>query len=355
MTRQSPLNTIAVSLLALAACERAPTDLTAPEPPTKTLDAPGLGPLAATAGWTSDAPMPTARQYLKTATVNGVIYAIGGYGYVPATGLFQIRRKVEAYDVASNTWTVKTALPAPLIPNGATNIGGKIYVAGGQGSKALYIYNPTANGWTRKADMPFMVAAFAGQQGAINGKLYVYAGMTINPDRSPGPQRFFRYDPATNIWTTLRTPSYARSGGASGVMNGRFYLIGGTLPTSRNGVGTAWDVHIYDPATGWTKRVPERSFGLASGDLAYATLGGKLYIVGTHYTDSCTYGVGGIYDPASNTLSGFSSRAPLRAYAGGAAAKGQFFVIGGTNYEPIVYDICGGDGRLTGDVRAYTP
>jgi N-acetylneuraminic acid mutarotase len=339
MTRQS-LNTIAVSLLALAGCERAPTDPTVP-----------LGALAATAGWTSDAPMPTARRHLKAATVNGVIYAIGGYGYVPATGLFQVRRKVEAYDVASNTWTTKTALPAPLNPTGATNIGGKIYVAGG---RALYLYDPATDGWTRKADMPSTVA-LDGQQGAINGKLYVYAGVTINPDGSPGPQRFFRYNPATDTWATLRTPSYARSGGASGVMNGRFYLIGGTLPTSRNGVGTAWDVHIYDPATGWTKRVPERSFGLGSGDLAYATLGGKLYIVGTHYTDSCTYGIGGIYDPASNTLSGFSSRAPLRAYAAGAAAKGQFFVIAGTDYEPIVYDVCGSDGSLTGDVRAYTP
>ena len=356
----SPLNTaIAVSLVALAACERAPTDPAAPEPQAKTLDAPSLSPLAASATWTLDAPMPTARRSLKAATVNGVIYAIGGYAYVPATGLFQIRPKVEAYHTASNTWTLRKALPEPLNPNGATNINGKIYVAGGQSiggfSKALYVYDPTTNVWTRKADMPFTVAYSAGQQGTISGKLYVYAGVTINPDGSAGPQRFFRYNPATNTWATLGTPSYARTGGTSGVINGRFYLIGGLLPAGRFGAGKAYDVHIYDPATGWTKK-PLGQYGLDSRDLASAPQGGKLYLVGTNYSDDCIYDVSAIYDPASNTLLGFYSRAPLRGYAAGAAARGQFFVIGGANYEPPSTYGCGtGNGSLTGEVRAYTP
>jgi N-acetylneuraminic acid mutarotase len=348
MIRHSPLNTtIVVSLLVLAACERAPTDLTAPEPQAKTLDAPSLSPLAASATWTLDAPMPTARRSLKAATVNGIIYAIGGFS-----------TKVEAYDVASNTWTLKKALPEPLAPNGATNINGKIYVAGGQSterySKALYVYNPTTNGWTRKADMPFTVASLAGQQGAINGKLYVYAGVTINPDGSVGPHRFSRYNPATNTWATLGRPSYARRGGASGVINGRFYLVGGTVPTSRNGWGKAYDVHIYDPATGWSKK-PLGQYGQDSWGLASAPQGGKLYIVGTNYSDYCYYDVSGVYDPASNTMLRFSSRAPLRWGAAGAAAKGQFFVIGGSDYEPDNGGCGDGNGSLTGEVRAYTP
>ena len=129
------------------------------------------------------------------------------------------------------------------------------------------------------------------------------------------------------------------------------HWIGGRLVAGTSGrVGP-----VYDPATGWTKRVPERSFGLDSWDLAYATLGGKLYIVGTNYSDYCYYDVSGVYDPASNTMLRFSSPAPLRSGAAGAAAKGQFFVIGGSDYEPDNGGCGDGNGSLTGEVRAYTP
>jgi N-acetylneuraminic acid mutarotase len=347
---RAPLRAGVVLATLVTACG---PDLTSPDP------APPAVSLLETSGtWTTKAPMPTPRSHLKAATVNGVIYAIGGFGYAPAAGGYLIRSKVEAYDVASNSWTVKKALPEPLEPNGATNINGKIYVAGGLSnerySKALYVYDPGTNVWTRKADMPFTVAGYsAGHQETINGKLYVYAGVTVNADGSEGPHRFFRYNPATNTWTTLSRPSYARRGGASGVVNGRLYLVGGTLPTSPSGQGYAYDVHVYDPATGWTK-VPLGVTGI-SRRLAYATLGGKIYLVGSSYYDGCEYRSAGIYNPATNTLGSFASLfASSRANAAGAAAKGQFFVIGGENYEPDASG-CGLGGEVTGNVKAYTP
>jgi N-acetylneuraminic acid mutarotase len=311
---------------------------------------------ASTATWTSEAPLPTPRSRAKAATVNGIIYVIGGYGYAPLAGTYLIRPKVEGYDVASRTWTQRRGLPEPLEPNGATSINGKIYVAGGVGneriSKALYVYDPATNVWTRKADLPAPIAADAGHQGTINGKLYVYAGVTVNSDGTIGPQRFLRYNPTTNTWARLGTPSYARKGGAAGVINGRFYLIGGTLTIT--GGGRAYDVHVYDPATGWTKK-PLGHYGLDSRGLAYAPLGGKLYIVGTNYGSECTYDVSAIYDAASNTLSSFSSPGPWRYGAAGAAAKGRFFVTSGYDFESGPYFCSERYNGLTGDVRSYTP
>ena len=339
----------AAALVFSACTEQDPTE---PSTITATPASPGISLLETSGAWATKAPMPTPRSRLKAASVNGVIYAIGGFAQT-STGNF-VRPKVEAYDVATNTWTVKRPLPEPLMPNGATNINGKIYVAGGVSndgriSKALYVYDPMTNGWTRKADMPFRVAGEAGHQGAINGKLYVYAGITINTDGSRGPHRFFRYNPATNGWVTLQPPSYARYGGASGVMNGRLYLLGGTLPTSRNGTGFAFDVHIYDPAAGWTKK-PVGHYGFNQG-MAYATLGGKLYVVGVNWSDGCFYRSSGVYDPATNTVSPIGEASSLLDRAAGGAAKGQFFVIGGTKSDP---DSCE-DLDLTGDVEAYTP
>jgi len=71
-------------------------------------EAPGLaGPQAdvTAAGvpntWETRAPMPTARRGLVAATVNGIVYAIGGQAV--SSSAFQT---VEAYDPASDSWSV---------------------------------------------------------------------------------------------------------------------------------------------------------------------------------------------------------------------------------------------------------
>jgi N-acetylneuraminic acid mutarotase len=311
-------------------------------------------PAATAASWSLKAPLPKQRSNFKAATVNGVIYAIGGY--VSAETGLQVRARVDAYDAASNTWTQKRSLPEALIPTGATSINGRIYVAGGwtndRRSRRLYVYDPARDTWTRKADLPFTIDNSAGHQGAIDGKLYVYAGVTVKADGSTGPHRFFRYDPVTNTWTTLTRPSYARRGGASGVIDGKLYLVGGTLPTSPNGAGQASDVHIYDPAAGWTRR-PIGIHDL-DGGLAYAPLGGKLYIVGTRSSGECVRDVSAVYDPVANALSPLSS-APRRSRAAGVAARGQFFVMGGSEPVPDDSGCLVGTGRITAQVWAYTP
>jgi hypothetical protein len=73
--------------------------------------------------WAYRAEMPTARKGLVASAVNGRVYAIGGEG-----GL----SKVEAYDPATNSWTIKAGLlDARRYASGAAVINGKIYVPGG--------------------------------------------------------------------------------------------------------------------------------------------------------------------------------------------------------------------------------
>lgn len=338
----------------ILACDR---DATAPANSPPDASSAAIAEAASAGTWTVHTPLQKGRSDQKAAALNGVIYVIGGKVYE------EIRAGVEAYDVASRTWAVRRALPKAMIPNGATVINGRIYVAGGQTgevgqiderySRALYVYDPGRNVWARKADMPSAALPRAVHQGAIDGKLYVYAGMTFNPDGSIGPHRFFRYNPVSNAWVSLSRPSYARSGGASGVIKGKFYLVGGTLPTSRSGAGHAYDVHIYDPAHGWSKK-PLGLFGLDNFGFAYAPLGGKLYIVGTNASGDCMEDVSTIYDPASNEMSAFASPAPLRWHTAGVAVQGQFFVIGGHEVVPDLYD-CGIIKGRTRAVLAYTP
>jgi N-acetylneuraminic acid mutarotase len=308
---------------------------------------------AAANTWTTRAPMRTPRAELKATAVNGIIYAIGGKDVARA-----LRRTVEAYDPATNTWTLKAALPEAMEPTGATTLNNRVYVAGGRTSggisQALYFYNPATNSWTRKADMPYKGTIYGGHQGAISGRLYVYLGMTTNPDGTAGPQRFLRYDPATNTWASLKVPSFARAGGASMVYSGKFYIMGGKLPSGSGVTGQAYDVHVYDPASnGWTKLPLITGEYYSTPEHAYATSRGKLYLTGSDYADGWN-GVNTVYDPATNTRTDIAPPFYARFDAAGAGVNGQFYAIGGYTCEQPTGYPCDPE-TLSGAVEAYTP
>jgi N-acetylneuraminic acid mutarotase len=348
LSRLSPA--LALSILSLVSCapDENPTGPAGAEETT----VPSFATAAANS-WTARAPMRTPRAGLKATAVNGIIYAIGGN-----VGINRLRRTVEAYDPSTNSWTLKAALQEALEPTGATTLNNRIYLAGGRGSggisKALYVYDPATNRWTRKADMPYKGTRFGGHQGAISGLLYVYLGMTTNPDGTAGPQRFLRYDPATNTWASLKVPSFARAGGASMVYSGKFYIMGGKLPKGGGVTGQAYDVHVYDPASnGWTKLPLITGEYYSTPEHAYATSRSKLYLTGSDYADGWN-GVNTVYDPATNTKADIAEPHHARADAAGAGVNGQFYAIGGyTCEQPTGYPCEPRD--LSGAVEAYTP
>jgi N-acetylneuraminic acid mutarotase len=222
---------------------------------------------------------------LSSATVadaagESVLYAIGGSGETRAC-----LGRVRAYNAATDTWRRRADLPLALCGlNGAGVIQGKIYVSGGVTSSgrreptaALFVYDPTTNAWTRKRDMP--EAGSGGITGVIQGKLYV---VTVN---RAGVAKFFRYSPATDTWSRLPRTDYWWLGGGGGVIGGKLYLI-------------AQAVKVYDPAMNrWTTEAP------LPGDIhgSSVVLRGKLYVIGADTrTGSEVPGIFA-YDPAINS------------------------------------------------------
>lgn|SRR5437667_9891332 len=59
--------------------------------------------------WTTKAPLATPRHHLAVGVVNGVLYAVGGYGgyYGPPLNV------VEAYNPVANAWATKAPMPTP--------------------------------------------------------------------------------------------------------------------------------------------------------------------------------------------------------------------------------------------------
>jgi Kelch motif len=284
--------------------------------------------------WITRANMPTNRTNLAAVTLKNsagqsIVYAIGGEyrGYPKAT--------VTAYNVATNTWTFRRPLPWPLAEtNGAGVINGKIYISGGYSdfdrafpSIALFMYDPATNTWTRKQDMPIFhtggsssVVGASGVTGVINGKLYVVTacfeayepwgyietGWCTEDRRSP---QFLRYSPASDSWTILPAPFtgtdfWTESPYAGGVINGKFYVMGGGK------------FKVYDPATNqWTAKTGLR---VARPGAATAVLGGKLFLMGGTRSDLGTVAITLAYDPATNA---WTTRAPMPSARAGIAGS----------------------------------
>jgi N-acetylneuraminic acid mutarotase len=315
MTRFPPLYLrLTVGLLGLAAC----SETTGPTPETASGPAPAATSLAlASNTWTTKRPLLEARSYVKAAAINNVIYVVGGRapdGFATST--------LQAYNVTTNTWSTRKPLPSPRAwMNGASVIKGRLYATGGYLNNTLFVYIPGTNTWVRQANMP--AGGGNGAQGVIAGLLYVYTPYGVHG-------HFWRYDPATDKWTTLPTPPHLHDFPAAGVMGGKFYLAGGA-----DQYVNISDLDVYDPGTNtWTTKAPMpwRGSGMAS-----AVIAGKFFVAG---------GVNAaVYDPGTNR---WTARAPMptaRTYAAGAAAGGRLFVIGGASHT--AYE--------TRKVEVYTP
>lgn len=306
--------------------------------------------------WVTRRDMPFERYQLTAAVVpnaagQSIVYAIGG-----RTGGYGSLSRVQAYNVATNTWSWKAEFPRALYAlNGAGVINGKIYVSGGLGtnwsangiiSSQLYVYDPATNSWTRKRDMPSGGAD--GVTGVIRNKLYVvttcyepggesdyYFADCAEADwtgSKPPISYFFRYNPATDRWVTLPRPGGMYHMGA--VLYDKLYVTDGKT------------VEIYDPLTNlWTVRT---SGGQVRLDAAAVAQAARLYLFGGR---QFTPGVGWlpvrsarVYNPATDT---WTTAAPLPNARNGIAAA-RVFLDGRPRIEVI-------GGSLPGNNLQYVP
>ena len=367
---------LALGTLAVAGCGTdTPTQPSTASPPA------GTKPEMAVVSnsWITRAHMPGVRAYLAAATVanaagQSIVYAIGGsnfQGCIQCGGIRAPVNTVTAYNVATNTWVSRRPLPVPLTySNGAGVINGKIYISGGYtkvydkgfiSTRALYMYDPATNTWTRKRNMPeihneygpgIKAPGVGGVTGVIGGKLYVVttcmstsvvSGDSVSSEGcvtipfTPA-SLFLRYNPATDQWTTLPAPFLGgQAPYAGGVIGGKFYVMQGYERGST-------ELKVYDPATNkWTPKTP---LGLGRPGAATAVLGGKLYVIGGDRYDNGveTVDITIVYDPATNT---WTRRASLPNARAQMAATKVFL-----NGQPRI-ELVGGD--VAEDNLQYVP
>jgi N-acetylneuraminic acid mutarotase len=112
---------------------------------------------------------------LATATAAGKVYAIGGR----VKGDYHRNLSVtEVYDPGSDKWTKAPDLPTARSGITAAEIGGRVYVFGGEGANGTFheneAYDPAREAWQVMAPMP--TARHGLGSGVIDGHIHLISG-----------------------------------------------------------------------------------------------------------------------------------------------------------------------------------
>jgi hypothetical protein len=354
MFRSPPVQLVlALGSLALSACaeDRTPTQ---PESGAEPASEASLAAALAPNTWLLKAAPPNhsavdglSAGVVPDASGQSIVYTLGGRDDLGCGA------NILAYKIGTNTWTLKGHDPRLYVfnSNGVGKIGNTLYISGGEDycagfrqiSGRFSAYDPATNTVTAKPTPPKLTAD--GITGVIDGKLYVLPGK-CSGEAYPNPfycefepyRRLFRYNPATNYWATKRPAPHYHANGAGGVINGKFYVAGGS-----NNYGSQLEASLdrYNPATDtWTTLAPVPTAGAARG----AVLQGKLFVVVQTTTGRRAYA----YDPATNKWA--SKAAPhwdhpeiVRITWGG---KPYLLALGGIHFGP---------GVLSNPTEVYAP
>lgn len=189
-----------------------------------------------TGEWSEGAPMPTPRGAAAWTVLDGRIHVIGGNAAGPEAVREGERitddRSVnthEAYDPATDSWMRLAPMPTPRNHLGAAALDGRIHaVVGRDGDEyemtVHEIYDPATDSWSTGPAVP------TGRSGvavlAHGGHFYVFGGETFTE-----PERTFdsaeRYDPRAGRWEQLPSMPTARHGLGAAVVRNRIHVVSG--------------------------------------------------------------------------------------------------------------------------------
>lgn len=284
-------------------------------------------------GWTSKAPMLTARNAHASAVVGGKIYAIGGHDVSPTR-----LSSVEMYDPILGTWTYKAPMPAPRAYLAAAAVNDKIYVIGGYdgvGFPAPVLeYDPATDTWSTKSNLPTPRAGLA--LAVVDGMIYVFGG----DDSSGLVTDVERYDPATDAWQSKSPMPGGRRAPAATAVGGMAYVLGGCLVScGYDGTDALASTLRYDPVNDvWSERA---LMPTARWVLAAVTLNGRIYAIGGLGNHAMHFRTVEEYDPIGNVWATRASMLHLRQALTAVPLAGTIYAIGGHNRV-----LCGTSGAV---------
>lgn len=166
--------------------------------------------------WSISAKMNVARYDFACAEVDGMVYAVGGYG---ADG--ESLSSAEVYDPEKNEWSLIESLRRPRWGCFACGFEGKLYVMGGRSSftignsRFVDVYNPDCHTWCEMKNGCVMVTAHA----VLGKKLFCMEWKN--------QRKLAIFNPIDNSWKMVPVPltGSTRIGFRFGILNGKLLLF----------------------------------------------------------------------------------------------------------------------------------
>ena len=203
----------------------------------------------ATESWRPLPPLPGKRGSAIAAEVAGKIYVIGGATtmegdkapFFTAFGPAKVLATNEVYDPATNKWESRNPMSVPRNHAFSGVVNGKIYVIGGRTGHGFILsatntdvveaYDPASNTWSLpKERMP--TARSGGTSGSDGRRIYVAGGEVTTTELVGAFRAIEAYEPATNSWITLPSMPMPRHGVAGAVIGNRFHLVSGMIQSA---------------------------------------------------------------------------------------------------------------------------
>lgn len=215
--------------------------------------------------WRQHAPLPRPLSHVAVATLDGELYAVGGF-----TGIvhFNPQQVAYVYNPRSDRWRQLPDMPEKLGSVGVAAVDGKLHVIGGRDSRTSVVlpgieppitlgfgsvrshqvYDPTRRRWSEAPLLPGEARDHAGTA-VLGHHIHVFGGRV--EDGEDNLARHDVYNTRNRRWTTAAPLPTPRSAGASVVLNGRIVFAGGECKPAHG--GTYDDVTAYSPRTDrWT-------------------------------------------------------------------------------------------------------
>jgi hypothetical protein len=143
-------------------------------------------------GWQTRAPLPSPRNHLSGAVIDGKLYAIAGQQLEEGSSINQ--SEMDVYDPSTDTWSRAADLPLPLshVHQSTLVYDNKIITVGGElvhntSADQILMYDPTKNLWSIIGYLPSARRAL--MAGIVNGQLIATGG-------------YLNGKQYTNTWTT---------------------------------------------------------------------------------------------------------------------------------------------------------
>ena len=174
----------------------------------------------------------------------------------------KISKQVWEYDMDTKNWTQKADFPGlPRLDAVAVAGGtGKLFIGGGNEYtvtrpgyattlKDWWEFDPTANKWTQKADIPYPLYDLKGFENQINevvvgmGRSFAVSGNSY--------YLWHKYNPFTNVWSRLDNLPEGHQKSTSVAWTQRFKSTNYLLVL--NSTGTKYNMWTLSAANKWTK------------------------------------------------------------------------------------------------------